>query len=98
MLYSFACLSSDKPLRPIILSAYHPSLCPGCAALLSHSDVVGGAFLGSGIALLYFFRAVPRHRRLDAVDEGDAELAPVPLLGGEGGATPPAHAASSEMV
>lgn len=45
---------------------------------------MGGALLGSCVALLYLFRAIHRHRRLDELDdEGDAARAPVPLLAGE---------------
>ena len=60
------------------------------------SDVVGGAVLGGAIALLYFLRAVPRHRRLDELDEGDADAEPTPLLGGPGAGTNH-HLSSTEV-
>ncbi|GAB4813543.1 hypothetical protein N2152v2_000589 [Parachlorella kessleri] len=54
------------------------------------SDIISGAVLGGAIALLYLIRAVPRHRRLDELDDGDGEgeAGPTPLLAGEGQSLP----------
>lgn len=82
---------SDMPDLPQSSLAGHHRRGVGASRIVDNkhhpSDVVAGAVLGSAVGLLYVMRAIPRHRRLDELDESDAEAIPAaPLLGsGPGG-------------